>query len=106
MKLEMRCLRLKKLLPAAFFLMLLLIFSPAYAAEVSASVLPATMISSGDGTITITIKNTNEAAEDGSGTEITDISILSSIPDVYFDTEGKSIAPGESKSFSGSCYFS
>ena len=106
MKLEMRCLRLKKLLPAAFFLMLLLIFSPAYAAEVSASVLPATMISSGDGTITITIKNTSEAAEDGSGTEITDISILSSIPDVYFDTEGKSIAPGESKSFSGSCYFS
>ena len=106
MKLEMRCLRLKKLLPAAFFLMLLLIFSPAYAAEVSASVLPATMISSGDGTITITIKNTNEAAEDGSRTEITDISILSSIPDVYFDTEGKSIAPGESKSFSGSCYFS
>lgn len=106
MKLEMRCPKLKRLLPAAFCLMLLLIFSPAYAAEVSASVLPATMISPGDGTVTVTIKNTNEAAEDGSGTEITDISILSPIPDMYFDTEGKSIAPGESKSFSGSCYFS
>ena len=100
MKLEMRCLKFQKLLTAVLCLMLLIIFSPAYAAEVSASVLPVSMISAGDGTITITLKNTNEPAEDGSGTAITDISITPSIPDVYFDTAGASIAPGESKSFS------
>ena len=106
MKLEMRCLKFQKLLTAVLCLMLLTIFSPAYAAEVSASVLPVSMISAGDGTITITLKNTNEPAEDGSGTAITDISITPSIPDVYFDTAGASIAPGESKSFSAACYFS
>lgn len=106
MKLEMRCLKFQKLLTAVLCLMLLTIFSPAYAAEVSASVLPVSMISAGDGTITITLKNTNEPAEDGSGTAITDISIIPSIPDVYFDTAGASIAPGESKSFSAACYFS
>ena len=105
MKLEMRCLKFQKLLTAVLCLMLLTIFSPAYAAEVSASVLPVSMISAGDGTITITLKNTNEPAEDGSGTAITDISITPSIPDVYFDTAGASIAPGESKSFSAACYF-
>ena len=106
MKLEMRCLKFQKLLTAVLCLMLLTIFSPAYAAEVSASVLPVSMISAGDGTITITLKNTNEPAEDGSGTAITDISITPSIPDVYSDTAGASIAPGESKSFSAACYFS
>ena len=78
MKLEMRCLKFQKLLTAVLCLMLLTIFSPAYAAEVSASVLPVSMISAGDGTITITLKNTNEPAEDGSGTAITDISITPS----------------------------
>ena len=103
---EMRCLGPKRLLGAVFFLALLLMLGTAYAAEVSASVLPVTMISAGDGTVTITIKNTNAPAEDGSGTAITDISITPSIPDVYFDTAGASIAPGESKSFSAACYFS
>lgn len=41
MKLEMRCLKFQKLLTAVLCLMLLTIFSPAYAAEVSASVLPS-----------------------------------------------------------------
>ncbi len=103
---EMRCLGPKRLLGAVFFLALLLMLGTAYAAEVSASVLPVTMISAGDGTVTITIKNTNAPAEDGSGAAITDISITPSIPDVYFDTAGASIAPGESKSFSAACYFS
>lgn len=61
MKLEMRCLKFQKLLTAVLCLMLLTIFSPAYAAEVSASVLPVSMISAGDGTITITLKNTKRA---------------------------------------------
>ena len=60
MKLEMRCLKFQKLLTAVLCLMLLTIFSPAYAAEVSASALPVSMISVGDGTITITLNNTNE----------------------------------------------
>lgn len=94
----------KKLLCAVLSLALLLCFGAAYAAEVAASVLPATMLSEGEGKITVTVNNSNEA---DSGINISDITILSAnYPDLAFSTAGTTVAPGESKSFSTSYYFS
>ena len=79
----------------------------ALAATVSGAVLPATMISEGQGSVSITIANENAAPTDGSQpVNITGIYIVCpNYPEMEFDTSGASIAPGESKSFSAALYF-
>lgn len=67
----------------------------------SAAVVPVSMTVAGEGTITVTLLNENKAAEDGSGTALTDIVIYSPLyPEMYFPTEGESVAPGTSRGFS------
>lgn len=93
---------LKRMIP--FILAFAMIFSMGAASassSASAAVVPVSMTVAGDGTITVTLVNENTAAEDGSGTPLTDISIYSPMyPEMYFATEGESVPAGGSKSFS------
>lgn len=99
---------LKRMIP--FILALAMIFSMGAASassSASAAVVPVSMTVAGEGTITVTLVNENTAAEDGSGTPLTDISIYSPMyPEMYFATEGASVPAGESKSFSCKYLFS
>lgn len=93
---------LKRMIP--FILAFAMIFSMGAASassSASAAVVPVSITVAGDGTITVTLVNENTAAEDGSGTPLTDISIYSPMyPEMYFATEGESVPAGGSKSFS------
>ncbi len=97
----------KRIFP--FVLALAMIFSAGAAfasSSATAAIVPVSMTVAGEGTITVTLTNENEAAEDGSGTPLTDIVIYSPMyPDMYFATEGESVPAGESKGFSCKYFF-
>ena len=98
---------LKRIFP--FILALAMIFSMGGAlasSSASAAIVPVSMTVAGEGTITVTLLNENEAAEDGTGTPLTDIVIYSPMyPEMYFASEGVSVPAGESKGFSCSYLF-
>ena len=98
---------LKRIFP--FILALAMIFSMGGAlasSSASAAIVPVSMTVAGEGTITVTLLNENQAAEDGTGTPLTDIVIYSPMyPEMYFASEGVSVPAGESKGFSCSYLF-
>ena len=98
---------LKKIIP--FILAAAVVFSMGAAfasSSASAAVVPVSMTVAGEGTVSVTIVNENTPAEDGSGTALTDIVILSpAYPEMYFSTEGASVPAGESKTFSCKYFF-
>ena len=93
---------LKRIIPFVLAFAVIFTMGAAFASSsVSAAVVPVSMTVAGEGTITVTLTNENEAAEDGSGTPLTDIVIYSPLyPDMYFATEGESVPAGQSKGFS------
>ena len=68
---------------------------PALAADITAGATPSSMATAGEATIQITIINDGDAAME-------QIQISSAYSGIAFDTQGASIAPGKSQSFSGS----
>ena len=98
---------LKRIIP--FVLAFAMIFSMGAAAassSASAAIVPVSMSVAGEGTITVNLLNENEAAEDGSGTPLTDIVVFSPLyPEMYFATEGESVPAGQSKGFSCKYFF-
>jgi len=98
---------LKRIIP--FVLALAMIFPMGAAnasSSASAAIVPVSMTVAGEGTISVTLTNENQAAEDGTGTPLTDIVIFSPLyPEMYFGSEGVSVAPGQSQSFSCTYFF-
>ncbi len=98
---------LKRIIP--FVLALAMIFPMGAAnasSSASAAIVPVSMSTAGEGTISVTLTNENQAAEDGTGTPLTDIVIFSPLyPEMYFGSEGVSVAPGQSQAFSCTYFF-
>ena len=98
---------LKRIIP--FVLALAMIFPMGAAnasSSASAAIVPVSMTVAGEGTISVTLANENQAAEDGTGTPLTDIVIFSPLyPEMYFGSEGVSVAPGQSQTFSCTYFF-
>ncbi|MBR4018699.1 MAG: hypothetical protein IKK12_04025, partial [Clostridia bacterium] len=93
---------LKRIIPFVMALAMIFTMGAALASSsASAAIVPVSMTVAGEGTITVTLVNENQAAEDGSGTPLTDIVIYSPLyPEMYFATEGESVPAGQSKGFS------
>ena len=93
---------LKRIIPFVMALAMIFTMGAAFASSsASAAIVPVSMTVAGEGTITVTLVNENQAAEDGSGTPLTDIVIYSPLyPEMYFATEGESVPAGQSKGFS------
>ena len=93
---------LKRTIPFVLGLAMIFAMGAALASSsASAAIVPVSMTVAGEGTITVTLLNENQAAEDGSGTPLTDIVIYSPLyPEMYFATEGESVPAGQSKGFS------
>ena len=99
---------IKRIIPFVLAIAMIFTMGAAFASSsASAAAVPVSMTVAGEGTLTVTLVNENEAAEDGSGTPLTDIIIYSPLyPDMYFPTEGESVPAGQSKGFSCKYFFS
>ncbi len=98
---------LKRIIPFVLALAMIFPMGVAFASSsASAAIVPVSMTTAGEGTVSVTLVNENQAAEDGTGTPLTDIVIFSPMyPEMYFGTEGASVAPGQSQSFSCKYFF-
>lgn len=98
--------KLRKLFSILLALTMVLGSGSAFAASVTGSVLPAAMISAGEGEITVAITNDNPVPAEGEeGINITDIFVYSEMyPELSFSGSGK-VAPGETGKVSGKFFF-
>ncbi len=85
--------KLNRFLCLTLAFLLCVISVPAFAADVTTSATPSSMATAGEAVIEITVSNDGSAAME-------QIQISSAYSGIFFDTQGASIAPGKSQSFS------